>query len=381
MNINRNNYEEFFLLYIDNELSVQDRNAVEQFVAQHTDLQQELQMLQETILPTPDFSYEDKDLLMKPDPVMQQQLLLLLDDELAGDAKSNIESLISSNKAVADEWQLLQQTKLLPPESIIFKDKASLYRRSSPAAIINMRWMRAAAAALLIGFGTWGALKYAGSQQSDVSTDNNLANKISVKKADTFNTNVKPVVAAETAAQTALVNNPAKATGEKVTVPVNQTTSNQQQANKTVPANNVIKNNLPDQQQGNTLVKTNANTQEEKPTNNLPTPLQNINRVESNKTLTATVTPLNRDTRITPPDNQVKLKGNDNDQTNNGAITAAYKPGDNTVTTTDDDDESTGKKSKLRGLLRKVKRVFDRNTNANSSTNAIKVAGFSFAIK
>ena len=42
MNINRDNYEEFFLLYADNELSVQEKNAVEDFVRQHPDLEEEL---------------------------------------------------------------------------------------------------------------------------------------------------------------------------------------------------------------------------------------------------------------------------------------------------------------------------------------------------
>jgi anti-sigma factor RsiW len=32
MTINQHNYEEFFLLYVDNELSAADKQAVEQFV-------------------------------------------------------------------------------------------------------------------------------------------------------------------------------------------------------------------------------------------------------------------------------------------------------------------------------------------------------------
>ena len=46
--INRYNYEEFFLLYIDNELDAEQRKVVEQFVQENADLSVELNMLMQT---------------------------------------------------------------------------------------------------------------------------------------------------------------------------------------------------------------------------------------------------------------------------------------------------------------------------------------------
>ena len=64
--ITRNNYEEYFMLYADNELSVAEKKAVETFVIQNPDLQNELLMVQQTILkPDNNLIFENKSLLMK----------------------------------------------------------------------------------------------------------------------------------------------------------------------------------------------------------------------------------------------------------------------------------------------------------------------------
>jgi anti-sigma factor RsiW len=42
LHITRSNYEEFFLLYVDGELSPEQCDAVEAFTALHPDLQEEL---------------------------------------------------------------------------------------------------------------------------------------------------------------------------------------------------------------------------------------------------------------------------------------------------------------------------------------------------
>jgi hypothetical protein len=65
VSINRHNYEEFFLLYVDNELQQAERAEVEDFVRQNADLGSELEMLKQATLEQEDFSFDQKELLYK----------------------------------------------------------------------------------------------------------------------------------------------------------------------------------------------------------------------------------------------------------------------------------------------------------------------------
>ena len=61
MNINRDNYEEIFMLYADNELTAEERTAVEIFVEQNTDLASELNLLKQLqFKPDADLVFMDK---------------------------------------------------------------------------------------------------------------------------------------------------------------------------------------------------------------------------------------------------------------------------------------------------------------------------------
>ncbi len=59
------NYETYFLLYTDNELSEADKAATERFVLQHPHLQRNFTLLQQTRLPLENFEYKDKKKLFK----------------------------------------------------------------------------------------------------------------------------------------------------------------------------------------------------------------------------------------------------------------------------------------------------------------------------
>ena len=65
MNINRLNYEEFLLLYIDGELSSTQQKEVELFLEQHTDIQQEFNDLFDTKLQADEMSFGDVSTLLR----------------------------------------------------------------------------------------------------------------------------------------------------------------------------------------------------------------------------------------------------------------------------------------------------------------------------
>jgi hypothetical protein len=65
MEINRNNYETFFLLYLDRELNLSEMSEVEKFVNENADLQKEFSLLRQTILVPAQTEFDHKELLFR----------------------------------------------------------------------------------------------------------------------------------------------------------------------------------------------------------------------------------------------------------------------------------------------------------------------------
>jgi len=65
MDINRNNYETFFLLWLDRELDPADLGKLEGFLKENADLQKEFTLLQQTVLFPPDIVFEQKETLLR----------------------------------------------------------------------------------------------------------------------------------------------------------------------------------------------------------------------------------------------------------------------------------------------------------------------------
>lgn len=163
MNINRYNYEEFFLLYVDNELTKEERAEVETFVQENPDLEEELLMLKQSSLrPDMNIHFPGKSSLMKPEAAglvnetnYEEFFLLYVDDELETILRKEVEQFAASKPQYQTELNLLLQTRIEPQTSIVFPDKSLLYKEESERKPVVIVWWRVAAIAamLLIALG------------------------------------------------------------------------------------------------------------------------------------------------------------------------------------------------------------------------------------
>jgi len=159
MNINRYNYQEFFLLYTDNELKTDERKTVEDFVQQNPDLERELLMLQRSILkPDSEVIFENKELLLQFNNTasfihpgnFDEFAVGYADNELSDADKNYLEDFICNNPDFQREFDLIQSLKLSADEAIVFPDKELLYRYEKERKPVIFPWWRMAAAAIIL---------------------------------------------------------------------------------------------------------------------------------------------------------------------------------------------------------------------------------------
>src|SRR6187551_2503894 len=105
MNIDRHNYEECFILYWDNELTIAQKQAVENFVKANADLQEEFKLLGETrFTPDSNIQFEEKEFLLNNSFInitnYEDQLLNYIDDEVTDDQRKEVEKFAGQYPAV-----------------------------------------------------------------------------------------------------------------------------------------------------------------------------------------------------------------------------------------------------------------------------------------
>ena len=161
--ITKHNYEEYFILYADNELSDSERKEVEAFVLANPDLALELESFINVKLPADDsLSFEPKSLLKnytgKINKIAHtESFLLYIDNELSNAEREEVEKYLLQFPQSQAEFAELKAT-ILPPEQIVFTNKSVLYRNS--VAVLksipfNFRQLAAAAVFGFLAIGWW----------------------------------------------------------------------------------------------------------------------------------------------------------------------------------------------------------------------------------
>jgi hypothetical protein len=163
MNITRDNYEEYFLLYSDNELTDSEKAEVLIFLKNNRDLAEEFRNIIHTIS-KPDLNLEipDKSFLFRNDSKAfinhknyEEIFVLYHDNELSTDQKMELEKFLLSNRQFKDEYDLIGLARLVPENSIVFPNKKLLYQNEKTGKVVLALFWRILAAAIFIGFGIW----------------------------------------------------------------------------------------------------------------------------------------------------------------------------------------------------------------------------------
>ncbi len=153
--ITRDNYEEFFLLYTDNELSAAERHEVERFVGNHPEIREEWEtLLQCRVSPDLHLAFPDRTALLKPETENSNytdDLLSYLDGELDEINTIRIATVLQQDPLAEKELSLLGQTVSRPDTTIVFPEKDRLYRKEKERRIIPLPLVRAGIAAAIAG--------------------------------------------------------------------------------------------------------------------------------------------------------------------------------------------------------------------------------------
>lgn len=370
MSIDRHNYEEYFILYVDNELSSGDRRQVEAFAQLHPDLQEELDMLLRVkLVPDQHVVFDNKEELMMfngaPSLInennVDEWLVLYTDNELDEEQKRVVETYAEHHPAVKNELALLLQTRL-QPEEIVFPDKNTLYRREEKRRV--GWWKIAAAAVLLAAIATTTAI---------------IINKNNTTKP------AAPEMASNPAQQTPAVKQeqPAPAVAQ-----ADNNNNNEEQPAVQTPVVNASDNK-------NALatvdVKENRNRQQQVKQQ------QVVIRPEEESFIAANTNNSNQSTIIADP---VTAASDANEKIIDGFLkeeialtkskdrhiipavtTIAPKTYNIRTDTPEDFVQNDGKKSKLRGFLRKVTRTFEKNTRIDATDDDDRLLVGGLAIK
>ena len=372
--VTRHNYEEFFLLYVDNELSDQQRNAVESFIRENPDLKEELFILQQTMLDpaAAQFEFDAKQSLYRHTEQAgrvdhsnyEEFLLMYLDRELDSAMRAEVEAFAALHPSVKAELEILKMTVLKADENIVFENKDQLYRKQEAKRRVMVPWLRVAAAAVILLFAGLMMLR---------NTQTNTAGQLALNPSATKD----PVGLKNISTE----NLPASVT--------TKTVDSLQHTKASVAAsqpNGRRQNQVQGQKPGSVIAQKES-------TEFLSRTVRRteIAGLAPDKGVQAKVSALssgNLDTLAATRSAQLLALGEPEGHPDLGKDqgTLAVATGSELNANTEDfiyTSNTSSKKTKMRGLIRRVSRVFEKTTNVDEDDNkrAVMIGSFQIALK
>jgi len=131
MNINKHNYEAFFLDYHEGNLTPQEVAELLLFVEQHPGLKEEFESFENfTLEDYSSYSFENKEGLKKEitESNREDYFIRAVDGTLTNTENGLLDRFLKQHPQYAIEFELFRKTKLSPDLNIVFENKAQLKR-------------------------------------------------------------------------------------------------------------------------------------------------------------------------------------------------------------------------------------------------------------
>ena len=154
MKINRNNYEPYFIDYLEGNL---DENLVDDFIeflTSNPDLKEELSLFEPVSVEPGEVVFGKKNQLYKErfdlESEFSENAIANLEGDLSAPEKAAFEKYIANHPERKRDLELFEKTKLVADESIVFVRKNDLYKTSILKTLFY--WSGRVAAVLVVAF-------------------------------------------------------------------------------------------------------------------------------------------------------------------------------------------------------------------------------------
>ena len=150
MKINRSNYEQYFIDYLDGKLDPDQEKILLSFLDFNPGLKKELEGLERTHLVPVKYSYSKKDSLLKMVPPFEEMCIDFIEHQLDEEEEKRLIGSISEDTEKQIIYKLYQSSKLVPDMDIRFMGKSKLKKFTLRKTGIRIVIPAVAAAAILL---------------------------------------------------------------------------------------------------------------------------------------------------------------------------------------------------------------------------------------
>ena len=185
MKINKENYEAYFIDYLEGNLDEILVNDFIEFLQNNPDLKEELTHFETIYLEPETVDFDKKNSLYKKtldsENEFSKRAIAIVEDDITIDDKTEFEDFLTEHPEKSRDAALFAKTKLEPDMSVTFRNKRRLYRRSYGRTV--MLWSLRVAAVFAIVLSVY-VITHAPVLKDQVSSELAIAEDDKIKKEE-----------------------------------------------------------------------------------------------------------------------------------------------------------------------------------------------------